>query len=89
MGSTFRWDQRGLAAVDAVIAADITRRTIRVESAAKRIVRVDTGRLRASITHETGVDERGIFGRAGTNVNYALPVEARYPYLRPALGAAR
>lgn len=58
---------------------------------AKILCPVDTGRLRASITHEI----EGITGRVGSNVEYARAVELGsedpayqrrpQPYLRPAL----
>lgn len=79
---------------DGPVAADILRRTIRVESAAKRLCPVDTGRLRASITHGLARDDAGIFGWVGTDVEYAPYVElgtsrmAARPYLRPALAEA-
>lgn len=77
------------------VAKEVERRAIRVEAAAKRLCPVDTGRLRASITHELGKDGEGIVGRVGTNVDYGIHVELgngnspEQPYLRPALGAAR
>lgn len=37
--------------------------------------RVDTGRLRASITHRTDEDLAGPFAEVGTNVEYASYVE--------------
>ena len=67
-----------------------------VEGDAKKLVPVDTGRLRASITNE--VEEE--VGRVGTNVEYARRIELGFvgtdilgrnynqkpqPYLRPAL----
>lgn len=58
---------------------------------AKREVRVDTGRLRASITHEVEKTKNEIIGRVGSNVEYAIPQEygtskmSAHPYLRPAL----
>lgn len=57
--------------------------------------RVDTGRLRSSIAWELRRDAGGIFARIGTNVEYALALEtglrngATYPFLGPALQAAR
>lgn len=66
--------------------------------------RVRTGRLRGSITWRLGHDARGPFADVGTNVHYAPFVEnghdivrggrvvghARaYPFMRPALEAAR
>jgi phage gpG-like protein len=53
------WERRSLS------AAGLT-----VESAAKMRTPVDTGRLRASITHEVGDGEVTI----GTNMSYAGPV---------------
>lgn len=51
----------------------------------------DRGRLRASITHNLGIDSRGLYARVGSDVEYAPFVElgtrhmdAR-PFLRPAL----
>jgi HK97 gp10 family phage protein len=55
---------------------------------------VDTGRLRASITHELGRDSRGLYARIGTNVRYAVYLELGTrrmrprPFLRPALQSA-
>lgn len=65
---------------------------LRVQSRARELAPVDTGRLRASIV-SSGLerDARGAFVRIGTNVFYAGFVEfgTRYmapqPYLRPAL----
>jgi len=64
---------------------------ILVRDDAKREVRVDTGRLRASITHEVEKTKNEIIGRVGSNVEYAIPQEygtskmSAHPYLRPAL----
>lgn len=93
------------------IARDLTRRAIRVQNLAKinatgaqvegannpegRGPRVDTGRLRSSITHEIRVGDTGLEARIGTNVEYGYYLEtglrngATYPFLRPALVAAR
>jgi hypothetical protein len=71
------------------VAADIERRCIAVESMAKRLCPVDTGRLRASISHTLGEDDGEVVGYVGSNVVYAPPVEFRRPFLRPALDAAR
>lgn len=76
------------------VGKDLTRRAVKVESAAKRICPVDTGRLRSSITHELDTDARGLVAFVGTNVEYARFVEfgtrfmAAQPYLRPSLRAA-
>lgn len=63
-----------------------------VEADAKKMCPVDTGRLRASITHEVLKLADDIYqGRIGTNVEYAEYVELgtdkmpAQPYLRPAL----
>ena len=65
-----------------------------VERDAKINAPVDTGRLRASITHEVEVTEE-ITGRVGTNVKYAPYQEfgtykmPAHPFLFPALEANR
>lgn len=77
------------------IAKDLERRAIRVESAAKRLCPVDTGRLRASITHALDRDGDGLYAIVGSDVEYAPHVElgtsraTAQPFLRPALQAAR
>jgi len=83
------------------IARDLTRRAIRVEGAAKQNAsgrpgpNVRTGRLRGSITWRLGRDGTGLYADVGTAVHYAPYVEGgtsrmpAYPYLRPALDAAR
>lgn len=84
------------------IAIDLTRRAIRVESQAKINAsgrpgpNVITGRGRASITHRLAFDDRGLFAEVGTNVFYMGLLEtgrtrngAKYPFLVPALQAAR
>jgi hypothetical protein len=64
-------------------ARDLLRRGLRVESAAKRNLgsnpkRVDTGRLRGSVTHQllttTGARGSRLSMRVGTNVSYARMV---------------
>lgn len=73
------------------VAKELERIAVGVERDAKRLCPVDTGRLRSSITHVTGVDGRGLVAKVGTNVDYALPVEMgtsksrAQPFLRPAL----
>ncbi len=65
------------------------------EVSAKGHVRVDTGNLRRSITHELAKDRIGWFVRVGTNVFYGIYQEvgtmfhSAQPYLRPALEAVR
>lgn len=68
--------RRILRSPNGPVARDILRRTIRVESAAKRNLgqgpkRVNTGRLRASITHQLLTLRDKPVGRVGTNVRYA------------------
>lgn len=100
-----------LQSEDGPIVKDLQRRAIRVETAAKlnatgrrvagannpegRGPRVQTGRLRASITYRIGRDAEGFFFDIGTNVRYAkylelglLPNGRSYPFLKPALIAA-
>lgn len=83
------------------VARDLTRRAIRVEAAAKENAtqrpgpEVRTGRLRGSITWRLGEDSQGLYADVGSAVLYAPYVEygtsrmPAYPYLRPALDAAR
>jgi len=59
----------------------LARKAVLVESRAKRNTPVDTGRLRASITHELGSEGRDLVARIGTNVDYALPVELGTIYM--------
>jgi phage gpG-like protein len=100
--SSFRFNSEQLRAQLAVpIAADLSRRAIRVESAAKQNAtgrpgpNVRTGRLRGSITWRLGADLRGPYADIGSNVLYAPYVELgtsrmpAYPFLRPALEMAR
>lgn len=93
------------------IGRDLGRRGLRVQNAAKlnatgrtvpgannpqgRGPRVDTGRLRSSISFEVFVENGVVVCRIGTNVYYGFLLEtglrngATYPFLRPALAAAR
>jgi phage gpG-like protein len=50
----------------------LERKAVAVELAAKRLVNVDTGNLRASITHELDEDDTGRVAFVGSNVDYAL-----------------
>lgn len=79
------------------VARQLAKNAIVIESRAKRNAsgrpgpRVDTGRLRSSITWRIGEDEHGLFADIGTNVPYGYYLEtglrngARYPFLAPAL----
>lgn len=86
---------RLLESVNGPVGADLLKRAVRVDAAAKRICPVDTGRLRSSITHALATDARGLHALIGSNVDYAIFVELgtsrspAQPYLRPALRAAR
>lgn len=57
--------------------------------------RVDTGRLRSSIAWGLFDDAEGVYAKVGTNVSYGWFLEtglrngATYPFLKPALPAAR
>jgi len=57
--------------------------------------RVDTGRLRSSIAWGIFDDDTSLYARIGTNVEYGYHLEVglrngnTYPYLSPALVAAR
>lgn len=70
-----RVDLRSLTGPQGDVARDLARRAIRVESRAKRLCPVDTGRLRASITWEIVRSSGGVYvARVGTNVKYARAV---------------
>jgi HK97 gp10 family phage protein len=80
--------------IDGPVALELERAALRVQNRATQLCPVDTGRLRASIDHEMGVDAEGAYALVGSNVEYAGYVEfgtrfmAPQPYLRPALAAA-
>lgn len=50
----------------------LERKAVAVELLAKRFVHVDTGRLRASITHEIDEDANGRVAFVGSDVDYAI-----------------
>lgn len=54
------------------VGRDLLRRSHRVENRAKELVGVDLGRLRSSITTDVRADSKGLVGRVGSNVEYAL-----------------
>lgn len=72
---------------------EIKRAALAVEGGAKERCPVDTGRLRASVTHEVAPD--GLSAVVGTNVEYAPYIEFgtsrmhAQPFLFPALEAHR
>jgi HK97 gp10 family phage protein len=79
---------------------DVTKALVSIgqvgEKSAKENVRVDTGNLRRSITHELGqYDPLHRYVRIGTNVTYGLfqEIGTRFmspqPFLRPAMEAIR
>lgn len=101
----FIWREAGfqqlLRGPTSPIARELARRATNVQNRAKLNAsgrpgpRVDTGRLRSSITHVIEADSRGPVARVGTNVVYGRYLEtglrngARYPFLEPALPAAK
>lgn len=101
----FVWDRKALETVFASpngpTAKMLKRKGIAVQRAAKKNAsgrpgpNVQTGRLRSSITEELGQDGDELVERIGTDVSYAIFVEVgtshapAYPFLRPALDAAR
>ena len=84
-GGAFILNPAGLAEVlagpNGPVYRDLLVRAIRVESRAKVLAsgrpgpRVQTGRLRASITHRVLSSPAGAFAEVGTNVEYAGFVE--------------
>lgn len=98
MADRIVFDRGELAALlqgpNGAVAKELARRAIRVESAAKRLAPVDTGRLRSSITWRLERDSAGLMAVVGTNVHYAPYQEfgtsrmPAHPFLRPALMAA-
>lgn len=81
--------QLGLRTESAVL-----RLAIDTQNRARELAPVDTGRLRASITHIPGRDGSGYYVDVGSNVEYAPFIEfgtskqPAQPYLRPALAEA-
>lgn len=94
--------QRLLRGRQGGVARDLSRRAIAVQSQAKVNAtgrpgpRVDTGRLRSSISWRLGEDSKGLYADIGTGVPYGRILELgltrngrRFPFLVPALAAAR
>lgn len=98
MATRFVMDEAAVAQLfaspEGMVGKELARRAVKVERAAKHLAPVDTGRLRASITHYLSRDSRGLLALIGSSVNYAAYQEfgTRFqhgqPYLRPALSAA-
>lgn len=80
------------------VGRSLLKRALKVNSAAKQLCPVDTGRLRSSIVNEMGKDDKGLFVQIGSRVEYAIYVHeghragggwvAGNPFLRGALNAA-
>lgn len=97
MASRVRLDDHALRRLldseDGPVGKTLLRSVTRIEGDAKRLCPVDTGRLRASITHAIDHDPRGLVGVVGTDVDYAPHVElgtthaGAQPFLRPALAS--
>lgn len=73
---------------------DLVKVGLRVQSVARSLCPVDTGRLRSSIVMRKGRDGMGFYVEVGTNVSYAAFVEfgtsrqAAQPFLTPAIAQA-
>lgn len=105
MATVFEWNESNLQGLltgpHGAVFKDLIKRAIRVESAAKQNAtgrpgpNVITGRLRSSITWKADEDSKSPYVDVGSNVEYAPYVELgtsrapAYPFLRPALEAAR
>lgn len=72
-------DEAGLYALleseEGPVGRDLLRRTLRVHARAVELCPVDEDVLRNSIDWEVGRDPNGLYGRVGTNVDYAIHVE--------------
>jgi HK97 gp10 family phage protein len=75
------------------LVKEVLKRALQVESRAKMLCPVDTGRLRSSITSAVEKEGDTIVGVVGTNVEYASYVEfgtsrlEAHPFLIPAVYA--
>ena len=54
------------------VYADMKRRANKVQNLARRLVPVDTAKLKQSITYEMGTVGKDVVARVGTNVEYGL-----------------
>jgi hypothetical protein len=72
-------DERGLYELleseTGPVGRDILRRTLAVEAATVMYCPVDEGRAWATIEHEVGRDEGGLYGRVGSNLDYFIHIE--------------
>lgn len=64
------------------VAKDISRRAIQVQTAAKRSVPVDTGRLRSSISWHLRIGLGGLYAEVGSDVSYAIYLEMGTRFIR-------
>lgn len=86
--------QQQLAQLELRTEDAVLRLAIDTQNRARELAPVQTGRLRASITHVPGRDGKGYYVDVGSNVEYAPFVEfgtskqPAQPYLRPALAEA-
>lgn len=92
MAHNLKWNDKKITQQIAAAADDnILKAVLIVERDAKKMVAVDTGRLRNSITHEIIRYKKDVIGRVGTNIPYGIFQEygtsrmSAHPYLRPAL----
>lgn len=83
-----------LATLEVKTEDDLVRVGMRVQSRARSLCPVDTGRLRSSIVMRKGRDGMGFYVEIGTNVSYAPYVEfgtsktRAQPFLLPAVAEA-
>ena len=91
--ATVKWyEDKIITQVNTALQKAMMQAVLMVEADAKKLVPVDTGRLRADITHEVREIVNGVIqGKVGVSVKYGkfialgtskMPAQ---PYLRPAL----
>ena len=91
--ATVKWyEDKIINKVDNALEAAMMQAVLMVEADSKKMAPVDTGRLRASITHEVREIANGVIqGKVGSSTSYSKFVELgtskmpAQPYLRPAL----
>ena len=91
--ATVKWyEDKIITQVNNALERAMMQAVLMVEADARKLCAVDTGRLRASITHEVKEIANGVIqGRIGTNTSYAKFVflgtskQQAQPALRPAL----